>query len=88
MSGDQERLKDKDSDDDEEYYPLFDSLEGLNFDHLRRKRAWNRNCDLRLEPEYADEKKTVLREFWDLPAILAVKVKAGHEEYFATLDWE
>jgi hypothetical protein len=57
---------------DTTYYPLFDCLDNLNLDHLRRKRFGNMECNLRLKKEYA--RKGVLREFYDLPIVNAVRI--------------
>jgi hypothetical protein len=47
-------------------------LEGLNFDHLRRKRAFQLGKVPHLEEEFVDEGKTKLRGFWDMLDYLPV----------------
>jgi len=72
----------------DEYYPLFEDLRELNWDMLRRKQPWKLGKELRLEPEYIDDKKTKLRDFWDVPMTLPVIKKEGvSNEFFQNIDW-
>jgi len=50
----------------EEYFPLFNSLEGLNFDHMRRKRAFKLGDIPILKEEFEASNPEKLRGFKDL----------------------
>jgi len=56
-----------------EYYPYFSSLDGLNFDHFRRKRAFQLGDIPILKEELGEDGK--LRNFWDMLDMLPVQMK-------------
>ena len=50
--------------------PLFNKFEDLNFEHLRRRRQYQKDpAMMTMEPEYQDEKQKRLKTFYDLPDI-------------------
>ena len=54
----------------EDYYPLFSSLNGIDFDNFRRKRAFQVGEVPILPEEFGADGK--LRGFWDMADILPV----------------
>lgn len=51
----------------------------VNFEHIRRKRAYQTGTNIEIKQEYTDETKKVLKDFTDVPDILPIQPKAAAE---------
>jgi len=74
----------------EERYNLFndEELANLNWELLKFKQPFKRGKELRLEPEYTDKAQKKLRNWFDMPNVLPVKMKEGADQaFFNELDW-
>ena len=63
----------------EEYFSIFDNLDNLNCDFLRRANAFQ--CDRKLSEqkiprEYLDKEKKQLRPFFDMPDFYPMTLKS------------
>ena len=56
-------------------------MKGINWNNLRRKRAFHKHVNIQIPPEYEDTQNKKLLDFSRLPDIFPLKLKEGQQHF-------